>query len=68
MFIGDERVDPATISTARLAALAAEDPSRIVYVRGDRTITYAQLMDALGVVNHAGFSKVSLIAEAARPK
>jgi biopolymer transport protein TolR len=67
VFIGDERI-PADDLESRLAALAAEDPSRIAYVRSDRTNTYAQLMDTLGLVNHAGFSKVSLVAEAARPK
>jgi biopolymer transport protein TolR len=64
VFLGDERVSAEDLES-RLAALAAEDRSRIVYVRGDRTITYAQLMDALGAVNHAGFAKVSLVAEAA---
>jgi biopolymer transport protein TolR len=67
VFIGDERV-PGDQFPARLAALSAEDPGRIVYVRSDRTNTYERLMDALGVVNHAGFTKVSLIAEAALPK
>ena len=67
VFIGDERVAADEIE-GRLAAVAAEDPSRIVYVRSDRSNTYAQLMDTLGLVNHAGFSKVSLIAEAALPK
>jgi biopolymer transport protein TolR len=67
VFIGDERIDADALEP-RLAELAAEDPSRIVYVRSDRTNTYAQLMDTLGLVNHAGFSKVSLVAEAARPK
>jgi biopolymer transport protein ExbD len=67
VFIGDERIAADDLES-RLAALAAEDPSRIVYVRSDRTNTYAQLMDTLGLVNHAGFSKVSLVAEAARPK
>jgi biopolymer transport protein ExbD len=67
VFIGDERIAADDLEP-RLAALAAEDPSRIVYVRSDRTNTYAQLMDTLGLVNHAGFSKVSLVAEAARPK
>ena len=52
----------------QLAALAAEDPTRIVYVRGDRTITYAQLMDMLGQVNRAGFAKVSLVAAASGAK
>ena len=48
----------------RLVDFAAEDQTRIVYVRGDQTISYAQLMDVLGMVNRAGFSKVSLVAEA----
>src|SRR5216683_1091925 len=67
VFIGDERIAADELEP-RLATLAAEDPSRIVYVRSDRTNTYAQLMDTLGLVNRAGFSKVSLVAEAARPK
>jgi biopolymer transport protein ExbD len=67
MYIGDERIEPADLPE-RLAGLAAEDPTRIVYVRGDQTISYAQLMEALGIVNRAGFAKVSLIAEAAGPK
>jgi biopolymer transport protein TolR len=67
LFIGDERVDAGQLEP-RLAALAAEDPTRVVYVRSDKTNTYAQLMDTLGLVNQAGFSKVSLIAEAAGPK
>jgi biopolymer transport protein ExbD len=67
VFIGNDRVDPGDLEQ-RLAGLAAEDPSRIVYVRGDRTISYAQLMDALGRVNRAGFFKVSLVAEALASK
>ncbi len=63
VFIGNERIDPGDLEP-RLAGLAAEDPSRVVYVRGDQTISYAQLMDALSIVNRAGFSKVSLVAEA----
>jgi biopolymer transport protein ExbD len=67
VFIGDERIDPADLE-GRFFRLAAEDPTRIVYVRGDQTISYAQLMDALGMVNRAGFAKVSLVAEATGSK
>ena len=67
VFIGDERIEPGDLAE-RLSGLAAEDPTRIVYVRGDQTISYAQLMEALGMVNRAGFAKVSLIAEAAGSK
>jgi biopolymer transport protein ExbD len=66
-FIGNERVAPGDLAT-RLASLAAQDPERIIYVRGDRTITYARLMDTLGLVNSAGFAKVSLLAEGTQPK
>ncbi|MBV9860083.1 MAG: ExbD/TolR family protein [Alphaproteobacteria bacterium] len=67
VFIGEERIALADVK-ARLAALAAEDPNRLVYVRGDRTVAYAQIMDLLGMVNSAGFVKVSLLAEAAGPQ
>ena len=67
LYIGDERVEPGDLE-ARLFGLAAEDPSRIVYVRGDQTISYAQLMEVLGIVNRSGFAKVSLVAEAAGSK
>jgi biopolymer transport protein ExbD len=63
-FLGDERVAAGDLEP-RLAALAAEDSSRIVYVRGDRTITYDRLMDVLGLVSRAGFARVSLLAEPA---
>jgi biopolymer transport protein ExbD len=66
-FIGEEKVAGSDLK-ARLASLAAADPSRVVYVRGDRTIEYGRLMDLLGVVNTAGFAKVSLLAEAAKAK
>jgi biopolymer transport protein ExbD len=67
IFIGDDRVSPDDLE-ARLTALAADDPLRIVYVRGDKTITYAELMDMLSRVNRAGFAKVSLVAEASAEK
>ena len=63
-FVGDNRAVGDDLKS-RLSQLAAQDPSRIVYVRGDREIQYGTLMDLLGVVNNAGFAKVSLLAEAA---
>jgi len=63
-FIGDDKVIGDDLKT-QLGQLAAQDPTRIVYVRGDRGIEYGTLMDLLGEVNSAGFAKVSLLAEAA---
>ena len=66
-FIGDDSVAGDALK-AQLSAFAAADPTRIVYVRGDREIEYGKLMDLLGIVNTAGFAKVSLLAEAAKPQ
>jgi biopolymer transport protein ExbD len=66
-FIGDDKVAGDALK-AQLTTLAAQDAARIVYVRGDRDIQYGRLMDLLGVVNTAGFAKVSLLAEAAKPQ
>ena len=63
-FIGDDKVIGDELKT-QLGELATQDPTRIVYVRGDRGIEYGTLMDLLGEVNSAGFAKVSLLAEAA---
>jgi len=63
-FIGDDKVIGDDLKT-QLGELATQDPTRIVYVRGDRDIEYGTLMDLLGEVNSAGFAKVSLLAEAA---
>ena len=66
-FIGDNPVAGDDLKT-QLSLLAAQDPTRIVYVRGDRVIQYGTLMDLLGLVNTAGFAKVSLLAEASKPQ
>jgi biopolymer transport protein ExbD len=63
-FIGDNPVGGDDLKT-QLGELATRDPTRLVYVRGDRAIQYGTLMDLLDLVNHAGFAKVSLLAEAA---
>jgi biopolymer transport protein TolR len=66
-FIGEALTTGDDLKT-QLASLASQDPARIVYVRGDRAIQYGTLMDLLGLVNTAGFSKVSLLAEATGQK
>ena len=63
-FIGDNQVSGNDLK-AQLTELANADQTRIVYVRGDRAIQYGSMMDLLDLVNHAGFAKVSLLAEAA---
>lgn len=49
--------------TARLKAMAAEDKDQVVLVRGDRDVPYGKVMEVMGLVGQAGFTKVSLIAQ-----
>ena len=52
----------------RLQAITKNNPEADIYVRGDRAINYGRVMEVMGMVSAAGFSKVSLITEQAREK
>jgi biopolymer transport protein ExbD len=57
--------DPAM--AARLTELHAQRGDAIVYVRGDRALPYGRIMEAITLVNQAGFAEVSLIAQSVPP-
>src|SRR5579885_384124 len=54
---GDDELAP------KLAAITNHNPDATIYVRGDRTVNYGRILEVMGLVSSAGFSKVSLIAE-----
>jgi len=62
-FLEQEPLTP-DVMMARLRTLAGEDPSRVVLVRGDRDVPYGRIVEIMGQVSAAGFSKVSLVAQA----
>lgn len=47
----------------RLIAVSGSNPDAKIYVRGDQKINYGRIMEVMGIIAAAGFSKVSLIAE-----
>lgn len=47
----------------RLIAVSGSNPDAKIYVRGDQKINYGRVMEIMGIISAAGFSKVSLIAE-----
>jgi len=63
-FLGKKPLDSVSMA-AELRALAISKPGRVVLVRGDRSVPYGRIMEVMGEVGAAGFTKVSLIAEAA---
>ncbi len=48
---------------ARLTAIAENRRETRVFVRGDRTIAYGKVMEVMGRINLAGFTRVALITE-----
>lgn len=47
----------------RLTAIAGNSRDTRIYVRGDTKLDYGQVMQVIGVINAAGFTRVALIAE-----
>jgi biopolymer transport protein TolR len=55
--IEDENLGP------RLAAITNNRKDARIFVRGDRALAYGRIMEVMGIVNGAGFTKVALVAE-----
>jgi biopolymer transport protein TolR len=47
----------------RLQAITQNKPDQRIFVRGDKNINYGRVMEVMGTLNSAGFSKVALVAE-----
>jgi biopolymer transport protein TolR len=50
----------------KLRAIAAERPELRIFVRGDKAIDYGRVMQVMGTINAAGFTKVGLVTELPR--
>jgi biopolymer transport protein TolR len=46
-----------------LVAVTDANPEARIYVRGDRQLAYGRVMEVMGSVTAAGFSRVALVAE-----
>ncbi len=62
IYIGETEI-PTRELTQKLAAMTAGEFDRRIYIRGDKTLPYGQIMQILGAVNGAGYTKVALISE-----
>ncbi len=66
IFIQNSEVEPAKL-IPRLVAITESKPDTRIFVRGDRSITYGLVMEVMGRVNAAGFTRVALITEPPLP-
>lgn len=62
IFIQETKVDTATL-VPKLRAITSNNPEARIYVRGDRAIAYGKIMEVMGLISAAGYSRVALIAE-----
>jgi len=46
-----------------LAAMTESQADRRIYIRGDQSISYGDIIEIIGAINGAGFTKVALISE-----
>ncbi len=62
IFIQDTEVELDNL-VPRLAAITDNKADTRIYVRGDKSINYGRVLEVMGTVNVAGFTRVALIAE-----
>ena len=48
---------------AKLTAITGQKRDSRIFVRGDKSIDYGKVMEIVGAINAAGFTKVALITE-----
>jgi len=66
IFLQETEVDLAALVPQLQAILRNQpqgQPERRIFVRGDRAISYGRVMEVMGTVSSAGFSRVALLAE-----
>jgi len=51
----------------KLKAITGVNPDTRIFVRGDKSLAYGKIMEIMGLISAAGFSKVALVAELPGP-
>lgn len=64
VYVGDEPLTPDEL-VERLSSIIGEEEQeqRRIFVRGDHTVSYGRIMEVMGLIIRAGFTRVSLVAE-----
>ena len=62
IFIQEKKVSAETV-IPKLLAIAKNRTDTRIYIRGDKNINYGRVLEVMGTLSGAGFSKVALISE-----
>jgi biopolymer transport protein TolR len=66
VYLQDELVPLPDVVT-KLKAIAANNPDRRIFVRGDKDLPYGRIMELMGIITQGGFTHVALLAEQTGP-
>ena len=62
IFLQETEIDLPTL-VARLQAITGNKPDTRIFVRGDKAVNYGRVVEVMGNLSSAGFSRVALLAE-----
>ncbi|MCB1784307.1 MAG: protein TolR [Alphaproteobacteria bacterium] len=62
VYLGETEVKDGNLVPMLSAMLEGNDDRRI-YIRGDQTLAYGKVMEIIGLIGGAGFTKVALISK-----
>ncbi|WND01882.1 biopolymer transporter ExbD [Temperatibacter marinus] len=62
IFIADNAIADGELKE-RLYAIAGNNRDVKIYIRGDTSLEYGRIMQVIGMINAAGFTKVALMAD-----
>ncbi len=62
IYIQDNQIKSSEL-VPKLTAITGEKRDTRIFVRGDKKINYGKVMEVVGAINAAGFTKVALITE-----
>ena len=62
LYLQETIVEPETL-IPRLKAISNANPDVRIFVRGDRAVSYGEVLSVMGRIQSAGFEKVALVAK-----
>ena len=62
LYLQDNEIDAEAL-IPRLSAVAEANPDVRIFVRGDRAVSYGEVVELMGRIQTAGFSRVALVAQ-----
>jgi biopolymer transport protein TolR len=62
LYLSESRVSRAQLITT-LSELTGDNRQKRIFIRGDQALAYGQVMDVMGAITAAGYSKVALVTE-----